>query len=501
VLFRPDAKDFRLIGFYTGKVLYGVGLVMLLPAAVAVALGEHNEAAGFVIASSLAVLTGAASQRFLATRAMLRASHGLASVALAWVLAPFFAAVPLLLSGHYASYLDAYFEGMSGFATIGLTLANDLDHMARSVNLFRHVMQFLGGQGIVVVVLTIFATGGGQIGLLYAGEGREEKIVPNVVSTARFIWRVALVYAAIGTSLLWLVLWRAGLEPIIAVYHALNLFMSAFDTGGFATQSSSVAFYRSWAVEGVLLIIMIAGAFSFAVHYQLWQGRRSELVRNIETRTIAVSILALFAIISIGLARTGTHTEFGDLFRIGFFHAVSANTTTGLATVPGRLYLTNWGMLAPAMLVTGMALGGMAGSTAGGIKAIRIGLIVKGLRHDIRKVLLPESAVVIETYHSSTRRILRSNQVRGAATILLLYLLLYLAGGMLGLFYGYELQLALFESTAAASSGGLSVGIVRPDLEWPLKVGYIASMVIGRLEFIAVFALAGYVVSIVRGRV
>jgi trk system potassium uptake protein len=501
VLFRPDSEDFRLIGFYTGRVLLGVGIVMLAPAALAFALGEVNEALGFLIGSSLAVIVGSASQTFLPTRAGLRANHGLAIVALSWITAPLFAAVPLLLSGHYASYLDAYFEGMSGLATIGLTMVNDLDHMARSVNFWRHLMQFIGGQGIIVVVLTIFASGGGQIGMLYTGEGREEKIVPNVISTARFIWKVALVYGLIGTTLLWAALLAGGLNPATALFHAFNLFTTAFDTAGFATQSSSAAFYRSWTVEVILLILMFAGAFSFAVHYQLWQGRRSELTRNIETRTLAMTVLGLFFILALGLARTGTVTEFGGLLRVGFFQMVSAHTTTGLATVPGRLFVTDWGALAPAMLVTGMALGGMAGSTSGGIKAIRIGLILKGLKGDVRRVLLPENAVLVETYHSTTKRILRSSQVRAAATILLLYLLLYLAGGMLGLFYGYELQLALFEATAAGSSGGLSVGLIRPDLELPLKLTYILAMVVGRLEFIAVFALAGYIVSIVRGRV
>jgi trk system potassium uptake protein TrkH len=189
------------------------------------------------------------------------------------------------------------------------------------------------------------------------------------------------------------------------------------------------------------------------------------------------------------------------MFRHGLFQLISAHTTTGLSTVPGRLFVTDWGVLAPAMVVTAMALGGMAGSTAGGIKAIRVGLILKGLRRDVRRVLMPEDAVVVETYHSTTRRILRDDQVRGAATIFLLWLALYLLGGLLGLFYGYDLDLALFESVAAASSGGLSVGLVRPELEWPLKVVYIAQMIVGRLEFIAVFALAGYVVAIVRGRV
>ncbi|MPZ89642.1 MAG: hypothetical protein GEU81_16595 [Nitriliruptorales bacterium] len=501
MLFRPDGRDFRLIGLYAGRVVFGVGVVMLLPAAVAFGLGETNEAYGFLIGSSLAILAGRVSEMTLHTRAQLNTSHSLAAVALSWLSAPIFAAVPLLLSGHYASYLDAYFEGMSGFATIGLTLANDLDHMPRSVNLWRHLMQFLGGQGIIVVVLTIFSGGLAQVGTLYTGEGREERILPNVVRTARFIWKVALVYALIGTSVLWVALLIAGLSPSLALYHGFNLFMAAFDTGGFATQSASVAFYRSPVVEAVLMIIMIAGAFSFALHYQLWQGRRVELWRNLETRTMGLSMLVVFTIMVVGLGRSGTFNSFTELFRHGFFHVVAAHTTTGLATVPGRLYVTDWGVLAPAMLVTAMAIGGMAGSTAGGIKALRIGLVVKGLRRDVRRVLLPEDAVIVETYHSVTRRILQSGQVRDAATLLLLWLLLYLGGGMIGLFYGYDLTLALFESTAAASSGGLSVGLVRPDLEWPLKVVYMAQMVTGRLEFIAVFALAGYAVSIVRGRV
>jgi trk system potassium uptake protein TrkH len=143
----------------------------------------------------------------------------------------------------------------------------------------------------------------------------------------------------------------------------------------------------------------------------------------------------------------------------------------------------------------------MAGSTAGGIKAIRVGLILKGVIRDVRKVLLPEDAVVVQTFHSSTTRILTDAHVRAAATILLLWLVLYLGGGLIGLFYGYDLQLALFESTAAGSSSGLSVGLARPALEWPLKVVYTAQMMIGRLEFIAVFALLGYLLAIVRGRV
>jgi trk system potassium uptake protein len=500
MLFRPDRDDFRLIGFYTGKVIFGVGVAMGVPLLVAVAAGEQNEAYAFLLAMSLGIFLGRVADWKLTTTATMRTSHGLATVAASWLLAPVLAAVPLVLSGHYLGFLDAYFEAMSGFATIGLTLANDLDHMARSVNLWRHLMQFLGGQGIVVVVLTIIASAGGRVGALYTGEGREEKVVPNVIRTARFIWRVALIYGLMGTVTIWIAVVVAGLHPVTALYHAVNLFMAAFDTGGFSPQSASVAFYRSTALEMVLLPVMLAGAFSFALHYMLWQGRLRELFRNIETRTMAMTLAMVFTIAAVGLGRSGAFTDFFPLFRHGFFHLVSAHTTTGLSSVPGRMFVTDWGVLAPAMLVSAMAIGGMAGSTAGGIKTIRVGLILKSLRQDIRKVLYPENAVVVESIHSTRRQFLDERQVRAAATILLLWLALYLGGALMGLFYGYDLQGALFESTAAASSGGLSIGIVRPDLEAPMKVVYITQMVVGRLEFIAPFALVGYIVSIVKGQ-
>lgn len=499
MLFRPSADDLRVIGFYTGKVVYGVGLAMLVPLLFAVAVGERNEAVAFAIGASLAITVGAASQ-LLRSHSTLSPARSLAVVACGWIVAPVFAAVPLLLSGHYGSYLDAYFEGMSGFATAGLTLVSDVDHMARSMNVWRHLMQLLGGQAIVLVVLTIFAGAGAAIGTLYSTEETRDRILPNIQHTARFVLRVLAAYAVAGTATLWLVLWRGGMEAGTAAFHAALLFISAFHTAGFAPQSLSAAYYRSPAVELVLGVLMVAGAFGFALHYQLWQRRRGELLHNLEVRTLAVSVLVVFAVVAVGLGRSGAHTDVVGLFRSGFFQSISAHTTTGLSTVPDRFFITGWGALAPAMIVTAMALGGMAGSTAGGIKAIRIGLLLKALRRDIRKVLLPESAVVVESYHATTRRILRDGLVRGAATILLLYLLLYLGGGILGLFYGYDLTLSLFESTAAGATSGLSVGLVRPDLEWLLKVVYIAQMLLGRLEFLAVFALAGYVFSIVRGR-
>jgi trk system potassium uptake protein len=503
MLFRPAAEDFRIIGRFTGQVVYGVGIVMAVLAGVALMVSEENEALAFLLGAAISVGAGAVTQITLPAPRRLTPSQGLATVAVVWSTVPVFGAIPLLLSGNYATPLDAYFEAVSGFATVGLTLVNDLDHMAVSMNLWRHVMHLLGGQGILLVVLTIFATAGGGVGkTLYTGEGRAERVLPNIVQTARFILKVLTLYAAVGLPALWLALrLGAGMAGQTAVFHAVTLFSTAFNTAGFAPMSASAAFYRSPAVEAVLMVLMVAGAFSFALHYQLWQGRHRELTRNLEVRTFATTLLLGFTVLAFGLVRTGVYDGALELFRIGFFQTVSAHTTTGLAIVPGRLFVTDWGVLAPAMVVVAMALGGMAGSTAGGIKAIRVGLLTKGVAREVRRVLLPDGAVLVQTYHSTLRRVVRDADIRGAATILLLFFILYLAGGMIGLFYGYDLEVALFESTAAASTGGLSVGVLRPALETPLKVLYLVQMLIGRLEFVAVFALGGYLVSIVRGRV
>ncbi|HEX9888478.1 MAG TPA: potassium transporter TrkG [Nitriliruptorales bacterium] len=498
---RPDRTDFQVIAFYLGKVMFGLGLMMLLPAIIAMLVGEWNALTALVIGGSIGVIGGRLSEIKFRTRRPLSWSHGMVTVALSWLLGPVLLAVPFFLSGHFSDFLDAYFDAMSGLTTSGLSVLQDLDHLPRSMNLFRHLTHFAGGQGIVIVVLTLFAGGGAQVGTLYVGEGRDERIMPNIVRTARFIYTVALVYLLAGTFSLWLAGVVAGLQPGSSLFHAVNLFMAGFDTGGFAPQSTSIAYYHSATVELVLVVLMFAGTLSFALHYQLWRGDRRELFRNIETRTLTLTLTAMTLLAFVGLGRSGTFTDAVPLFRKGFFTVVSAHTGTGFGVNAPALFVTDWGILAPAAVVGAMALGGMASSTAGGIKAIRVGLAWKGLIKDVRRVLLPESALVVSTYHSTRRRILDDATAKAAMTLLLLYVLTYLGGAMVGMFYGtWDITETMFESVSATANVGLSVGITDASMPMVLQLTYITQMWLGRLEFMAVFALIGYVVAIVRGR-
>jgi trk system potassium uptake protein len=496
---RPDGRDLRIVGYYLGKVATGLSLLMAVPAVLALVLGEWNAASALLAPAAFCVLLGRLAEVHLATRASLTWGHGTVVVALAWLLGSALAAIPLMLSGHFDTLLDAWFEAMSGLTTSGLSVINDLDHLPYSINLYRHLTHFAGGQGIVIVVLALVTAGGGAIGALYVAEGREERIVPSVVRTARFIFLIASGYLVVGTLALTVSLRGSGFTTWRASWHAINLFMAAFDTGGFAPGSQSIAYYHSGIVEAVILVLMLAGTLSFGLHYQLWLGRYDELGRNIEVRSLAVTLFTFLTVALYGLAAAGTYTEVGPLFRKGFFTLISAHTGTGFAVTNGGLFVSDWGVLAPAALVVAMALGGMAGSTAGGIKAVRVGLTLKGLIQDVRRLLLPESALQVTTYHSGQRRILRGPTLRAATAVLMLYVVTYLLGAGIGLLYGeWDVTRTLFESVSAAANVGLSVGIVDPGMPTGLQITYLLQMWLGRLEFMAAFALLGYLLSIVR---
>ncbi len=498
---RPGVADLQLIGYYLGKVITGLGLMMTLPALLAAVRSEWNSLTALVAGASVCFLIGAITELRLSTRRPLSWSHGAVIVALAWLVGAVLVAMPLYLSGHVADPLDAIYEAMAGLTSTGSSVLQDLDHLSWSMHTYRGLMHFAGGLGIVIVVLSLLSAGGARIGTLYVSEARDERILPNFIRTARFIFLVAGTYLVLGTLAYTVSLITAGLAPVEALLHGVNLFFSAFATGGFTPTSQSIGYYHSPAVESVSVVLMLAGSLSFGLHYQLWRGQRRELLRNLETRTLAIVVGALGALTMFGLVRSGTYDDTIALVRKGFFTLVSAQSSTGFTTANGTEFVTDWGVLAPAAIVGAMALGGMASSTAGGIKAVRVGITFKGLIADIRRILLPESALVVSTYHSQRRRILRDDQVRAAITVLLLYIATYLAGAVVALFYDqWDVNEAIFESVSQAANGGLSVGIISPEMPKLLQAVYVVQMWLGRLEFVAAFALLGYLGSIVRGR-
>lgn len=497
---RPRREDHLVIGCYTGKVVIGVGLLMGIPLLTSLVFAEWDTALDFVIGMAACFIFGFGTQIACRTDKDLEWSHGLVVVSSSWVVATFLGALPHYLSGHEGSYLDAVFDVMSGYTTTGLYLLQDLDHISYGLNMWRHVLTYAGGQGIVVIALTFLFRGTAGAYKVYVGEGKDERLLPNVINTARAIWLVSLVWLVLG----WLVLSVTGIAlgqaPTRAILHGLWVFMGAWSTGGFAPQSYNTMYYHSLVYEVACATIFIVGSFNFALHWKVWTGKRAEIKKNIETVSFAVTLTALVLLATFVLARNRVYADVAILFRKLFYQLASGHTTTGFSTMFSRAFVTHWGPVGMVATTIAMAIGASACSTAGGIKGIRVGIVAKAFIADVRRMLSPGSAVLRTKYHHLRDVVLDDAIVRSAMTIMLAYVVMYLVVTVVGMLAGYPMSEATFEGVSAASNTGLSCGVTLPSMPTVLKVTYIIAMWLGRLEFMSVFALVGHAVSMVRGR-
>lgn len=500
MILRPLAEDYKVIGHYLGKIIIGLGLLMIVPFAVAVGYCEMEPAVDYLLGIAVALLLGTLLAGVCHTNKDLGAAHAMCVAALSWLAAMAVSAVPIYLSGHYASYLDSCFEMMSSFATTGLTLVNEIDSMAYAHNFWRHFAMFIGGQGIVVIALTFLFRGTAGAFRIYVGEARDEKILPNVIHTARFIWLVSIVYMFLGTAALSASAIAGGLAPGKAVFDSVCIFFAAWDTGGFTPQSQSILFYHNSIFEMITVVLMLLGSMNFALHYVVWTGNRKELRKNIEIFTLFVSMAVTLSITAWGFFGHDIYGGAAAFSRKVFYQLISGHTGTGYSTIYPAQFVNEWGPLAMLGVTIAMAIGGSMCSTTGAIKVLRIGVLYKALRQDIKKILLPESTVLVQKFHHIKDVILEDRHVRISAIILLSYLGLYMLGTVVTMLYGYSLSDAMFESVSAAANVGLSCGITRPSMPAMLKITYIFQMWAGRLEFIAIFALGGMIVAAFKGK-
>ncbi|MBU0880578.1 MAG: TrkH family potassium uptake protein [Candidatus Omnitrophica bacterium] len=500
MILKPTSEDYKVIGYYLGKIIIGLGLLMMIPLVIAAAYSELEPVVDYLLSISVALFLGVLLTGACHTNKDIAAGNAMCIAALSWLVAMVISAIPLYLSGHYASYLDACFETMSGFATTGLSLTNDMDSMAHAHIFWRHFTMFIGGQGIVVIALTFLFRGTAGAFRIYIGEARDEKILPNVIHTARFIWLVSIVYMVLGTIALSASAIIGGLSPGKAIFDSVCIFMAAWDTGGFTPQSQSILFYHNLSFEIITVVIMLLGSMNFALHYVVWTGNRRELYKNIEVITLFISVVVTLSITAVGFFGHDIYGGAAAFFRKVFYQLISGHTGTGYSTIYPGQFVNEWGPLAMLGVTIAMAIGGCMCSTTGAIKVLRLGILYKALRQDIKKVLLPESAVVVQKFHHIKDVILENKHVRMSAIILLSYLGLYMLGTVVAMLCGYSLSEAAFESVSAAANVGLSCGITKPSMPLVLKITYMFQMWAGRLEFIAIFALGGMIVAALKGK-
>ena len=482
-------SEVRVVGHYLGALVLCSAVLYAIPFLTALVFAEWEPAARYLFMTGLCIVIGAALRFLRVEPGRLGRQSALAVTGLSWIVLALIAAIPLYLSGHYASVLDAVFDGVSGLTTTGATLVQDLDHLSNADNMLRFLMHLLGGLGLIVIALSLGLFGKRAGASLYASEARSEHVVPNVVQTAQFIARISAGFIVVGTVVLAALALFAGLEPVRAVLQGLWLSISAFVTGGFAPTSQSIMYYHSFPIELVLMVLMVLGATNFMLHAEMWKGRVSVFFRDLETRTFVVWLCAMVFIFTASLSLSEAFSDLPAILRRGLFMVVSAYSTTGFQNVTTNELTTVFTSGAFLVLAIIMAVGGGSGSTSGGVKLMRVGIMFKSIAATIKETLSPDSARVAVSYSHVGRRMLSPDVVKEAMTIFMLFAVTYVIGALAGIACGYEATQAIFESVAMASNGGITTGIVSPGMPPALECVYIFQMWAGRLEFVTLLAL------------
>lgn len=494
-----DFNNIFVISYYTGYVIIGTAFLMLIPIITSLLLLEWNPFLDFIISVNIAFIIGLTliifGRKTRENKINMQWKHGFVVASISWIILMLLCAVPYMLSGHTKSFLDSCFDVMSGFTTTGLALTQDLDHLSIGLNMWRHILTFIGGQGMVVLALTFLFRETGGAYKIYVGEAKDIELVPNVKGTARIIWKISITYLIIGTSILWINGMLIGLKPVSAFFHGLFMFASSWSTGGFAPMTQNMLYYHSFSYEINTVIFFILGSFNFGLHYAIWQGKKKELVKNIETQSFFITAFISGTLAVTGIAKLNIYPDAIVAFRKVIYHILSAHTTTGLGTLYARQFALEWGDFGVVVLIIIMLIGGSACSTAGGFKGLRVGIVFKGVLADIQKLLSSERRVRIFKFHHIKEQILDDSLVRASSLIIICYLILFAIGTALGTFYGYPFMSAAFESASVTGNVGLSIGVTSVTMPAPMKVYFILAMYLARLEFLSVFALIGYFIG------
>lgn len=488
------AIDLRATLELVGALGKYLGLAAVVPIGVALAYGEAFWP--FLVAGVVTSGLGWSLER-LARRPSNRVGvrEGFLVVALTWLLAAAFAAIPYVLAGgeQLSSPVDAYFEGMSGFTTTGATVVTDYDDLNRSVGLWRQLTQWLGGMGIIVLAVAVLPrlrVGGRQM-LESELPGPEiAQFSERIRATARRLWILYVSLTAVEALALAVVGW-VGLDDRMTAYQAIAHAFTTMPTGGFSTQARSIEAFAAVS-QWIILVFMIVAGANFALMYRAFLRRSPRVLgRDEELRLYLTIIAAATAFLTAQLWLYEIEAS-EDALRTGMFQAVSIITSTGFATAD----FATWPVLSLLTIFALMFVGGSAGSTSGGIKVVRHLLLGKVLRREIDQTLSPELVMPIRLNRSPVDE----RTLRAVAVFILLYVGLWALGGAV---IAVETAVsgaavpaidALAISASAIGNVGPSLGPTGPmgsyaDIGGLSKLTMIVLMWVGRLEIVPVVVL------------
>jgi trk system potassium uptake protein TrkH len=465
-----------------GAFLFILGLLMAVPLACSLYYGE-GDSQGFALA--FLITSGAGFVLFLAGKprggkTLLGHREGFLIVSAGWILASFFGGLPYMIHGALPSLADAYFETMSGFTTTGATVITKIEGLPHGILLWRSMTQWLGGMGIIVLsvaVLPFLGVGGRKLFKAELPGPVKDKLEPRIAQTARSLWLVYGIITVIGFIFLLL----GGMS----VFDAVNHIFCAMATGGFSTKDSSVAWFNSAYIDGVFIAFMLIAGINFTLHYQVLTGNFRSFFRSSELRFFLGTVLAATVLITLDL-RLHVFAEIGKAFRYALFQAASIMTTTGFVTDN----FARWPAFSQILLVILMFIGGSAGSTGGGIKCVRLLLILKDSYRELYCLIHPHAVTHVKLDHMTVP----PEVMKSIWGFFALYIGLAILATILMSSLGLDMLTSFSSVVATIGNVGPGLGLVNPAstyAEVPTLGKWILSlcMLLGRLEIYTVLVL------------
>ncbi|MCU7960309.1 MAG: TrkH family potassium uptake protein [gamma proteobacterium symbiont of Bathyaustriella thionipta] len=466
----------RIVGIFS----MGFGLTLLVP--IMVSLWYQDGEAEHFIASLLIVFLFGFSLWLLGLRRskMLSVRDGFLVVALFWAVLSSLAAIPFILGAHL-SFVDALFEAASGFTTTGATVMLGLDSMPRSLLLYRQEIQWFGGMGLIVLavaILPMLGIGGMQLYRAEApGPMKEEKMTPRMVQTARYLWGI-YVGLTIACALSY---WLAGMGLFDAIAHSF----STVSTGGFSTYDASLGHFHSPAIESVAVFFMLAGAINFTAHFLAWRRRRlMPYWQDVEVRTFLLFVLVLVFAVSVVLRISGEYGSLPPSLRNAVFEVVSVVTSTGFGTVD----FSAWPVFLPTLLIFISFVGGCGGSTAGGMKVMRVIVMSHQALREARRLIHPRMVLPLRVGD----RVISERTVEAVWGFFSAYVFVFIVLMLLMMATGLD-QVSAFSAIATSMNNlGPGLGEVASNFVGVSDTGKmiaVFAMILGRLEVFTIVVL------------
>lgn len=470
----------KLVLSLLGAILL-IEAACMVPSLIIALIYKDGDAGALALTILILVLIGAPI-RFLIHPANrdLRAREGFLIVSLSWIALSCFGALPFVFSGLLPNYVDALFEAVSGFTTTGATVMTSFTNLPHGVMFWRSFTHWIGGMGVLVLTLALIPRLSGRTSHLVKAESPGptlSKIVPKMGDTAKILYVIYLIL----TVAQFVVLIIAGMNPYDAAIHALG----TAGTGGFSNYAESIGAFHSAAIEIITTVFMVIFSINFALYYWILTGNWRAAWKSEETRWF----LCIFAVASVTIAviLLPNYGNFGDSLRYAGFQVASIMSTTGYASTDFNL----WPIAAKMLLVVLMFFGGCVGSTAGGIKICRIGMLWKMGIRSVRRTFQPRKVQVVRFEGKGTDESI----LRDTACFAFVYVALLFLGALLISFEGkYDIETNITSALTCISNVGPGLGATGPAGSFAgygafAKIVLSLLMLAGRLELFPMLAL------------